>query len=103
MKSQGPQEVSTWKHQPKGERRWEAQIPGFEVAEIAPWREGDETWRGLRAKFPPSIASHSTEQDFYFGEDFLLRCHDYYLDIAGGVAAAHYVYDVVEGGWAAPS
>lgn len=69
---------------------------GFEVAEIAPWRESNETWRGLRAKFPPNVASHSTEQDFYSGEDYLLRRHDYHLDIAGGFAAAHYVSDIAE-------
>jgi hypothetical protein len=71
-------------------------MPGFEVTEIAPRREGDETWRVLRAKFPPQTASHSTEQDFYFGEDFLLRRHDYHVDVAGGFAAAQYVYDIAE-------
>jgi hypothetical protein len=40
-------------------------------------------WRGLRARFPDRIASHSKAQDFYFGEDFLLRRHDYNLEIAG--------------------
>jgi hypothetical protein len=34
-------------------------MPGFEVAEISPWREGGELWRGLRARFPDNIASHS--------------------------------------------
>src|SRR5262249_21174332 len=71
-------------------------MPGFEVTEIEPWGEGDEVWRGLRAKFPSRLASHSAEQDFYFGDDFLLRRHDYHVDIAGGFAAAHYVYDIVE-------
>jgi hypothetical protein len=71
-------------------------LPGFEVAEIAPWHEGRERWRGLRARFPASVASHSTVQDFYFGEDQLLRRHDYSLEIAGGVPIAQYVYDIVE-------
>jgi hypothetical protein len=71
-------------------------LPGFAVAEIAPWREGDELWRGVRATFPPYLASHSPEQEFYFGEDVLLRRHDYHVDVAGGFAAAHYVSDVVE-------
>jgi hypothetical protein len=44
-------------------------MPGFEVAEIAPWQEGAEHWRGLRARFPDPTASHSREQDFYFGDD----------------------------------
>ena len=71
-------------------------MPGFEVTEIPSWREGDEVWRGLRARFPDQIASHSKEQDFYFGDDFLLRRHDYNVEVAGGFPAAQYVYDIVE-------
>ena len=71
-------------------------MPGFEVTEISPWQEGGELWRGLRARFPDNIASHSKEQDFYFGDDFLLRRHDYHVDVAGGFAAAQYVHDIVE-------
>jgi hypothetical protein len=44
---------------------------GFQVAEIEAWQEGAESWRGLRVRFPDEIASHSREQEFYFGEDFL--------------------------------
>jgi hypothetical protein len=47
-------------------------------------------------RFPDEIASHSKEQDFYFGEDFLLRRHDYCVDVAGGFPEAQYVYDIVE-------
>ncbi len=71
-------------------------MPGFEVTEISPWQEGDDLWRGLRARFPDHIASHSSEQDFYFGDDLLLRRHDYHVDVAGGFAAAQYVHDFVE-------
>lgn len=71
-------------------------MPGFEVIEIPPWREGAEKWRGLRARFPDGLASHSKEQDFYFGEDFLLRRHDYFLEVAGGVPVAQYVHEIVE-------
>lgn len=71
-------------------------IPGFEVTEIDPWTEGDELWRGLRVHFPDHIASHSVEQDFYFGPDFLLRRHDYRVDVAGGFPAAQYVHDIVD-------
>jgi hypothetical protein len=63
-------------------------MPGFEVTEISPWQEGGESWRGLRARFPDEIASHSKEQEFYFGDDFLLRRHDYHVDVAGGFPAA---------------
>jgi hypothetical protein len=71
-------------------------MPGFHVTEIEPWKEGSEIWRGLRVRFPSSIASHSAEQEFYFGPDLLLRRHDYWLEIAGGVPIAQYVYDIIE-------
>lgn len=71
-------------------------MPGFSVTEIEPVEENEEKWRGLRATFPMEIASHSTVQDFYFGEDHLLRRHDYHVDVAGGFAAAQYVYDFVK-------
>jgi hypothetical protein len=71
-------------------------MPGFTVAEIAPWQEGNALWRGLRVRFPDDIASHSQEQDFYFDDDFLLRRHDYQVDVAGGFPAAQYVHDFVE-------
>jgi hypothetical protein len=69
-------------------------MPGVEVTEVAPWKEGNETWRVLRAKFPAEWAKHSVEQDFYFGPDLLLRRHDYQVDISGGFKAAQYVYDM---------
>jgi hypothetical protein len=52
-------------------------LPGFEIIEIPSWREGTAKWRRLRARFPDVPASQSKEQDFYFGDDFLLRRHDY--------------------------
>ncbi|MEU6651746.1 hypothetical protein ABZ904_20430 [Streptomyces sp. NPDC046900] len=72
-------------------------MPGMAVHEKEPWAESPtETWRGLRVSFPDGIESHSREQDFYFGDDFLVRRHDYHVDIAGGFAAAHYMYDIAE-------
>jgi hypothetical protein len=47
----------------------------FEVSEIEPIEEGTEQWRGLRVKFPKHIASHCDVQEFYFGDDSLLRRH----------------------------
>jgi len=70
-------------------------MPGCEVTEIDPWVEGDERWHGLRVRLPDQIASHSTEMDFYFGPDLLLRRHDYHVDVAGGFSAAQYVHDIV--------
>jgi hypothetical protein len=65
------------------------------VEEVEPWREGPETWRVLRAHFPGSIETHSQIQDFFFGEDMMLRRHDYSVNIAGGFAAAQLTSDYV--------
>ena len=37
---------------------------------------------------PGSIETHCLVQDFFFGEDLMLRRHDYRVNIAGGFAAA---------------
>jgi hypothetical protein len=71
-------------------------MDGVEVSQIEPWREGAETWQVLRARFPHTIETHSPIQDFFFGEDLLLRRHDYNVDIAGGFAAAQLVFDYIE-------
>jgi len=64
-------------------------MDGVRVEETEPWQEGAETWRVLRAYFPGSIETHSFIQDFFFGEnDFMLRRHDYNVNIAGGFPAA---------------
>ncbi|MGN5380770.1 hypothetical protein ACQ4WX_37650 [Streptomyces lasalocidi] len=74
-------------------------MDGMTVEEKEPWTESPtEHWRHLRVTFPDGIASHSTVQDFYFGDDLLLRRHDYHVDIAGGFAAAQYVTDIEEAG-----
>jgi len=66
---------------------------GVRIEEIEPWQEGAEIWRVLRAYFPGSIETHSLVQDFFFGEDMLLRRHDYNVNIAGGFAAAQLTSD----------
>ena len=63
-------------------------MDGVRVEETEPWRENGETWRVVRAYFPGSIDTHSQVQDFFFGEDLLLRRHDYNVNIAGGFGAA---------------
>ena len=70
-------------------------LPGVTTKEIEPWQEGVELWRRLRVRFPSDIATHCETQDFYFGGDFLLRRHDYSVDVSGGILAAQYVYDYV--------
>jgi hypothetical protein len=69
---------------------------GVQVEEIEPWTEAQETWRVLRASFPDTLATHSTVQDFFFGDDLLLRRHDYNVDVAGGFSAAQLVSDYIE-------
>jgi hypothetical protein len=38
----------------------------METPETESWREGEETWRVLRAYFPGSIETHNLIQDFFF-------------------------------------
>ncbi|WP_028935678.1 hypothetical protein [Pseudonocardia spinosispora] len=64
--------------------------PGVRTSEIEPWQEGDETWRRLQVTFPESIATHSTEQVFYFDDRFLQRRMDYAPRVVGSSPAAHY-------------
>jgi hypothetical protein len=71
-------------------------MPGFSVTEIEGVQENGELWRGLRAGYPAGIESHSTVQDFYVGEDYLVRRHDYHVDVAGGFPGVHYLSDYVE-------
>ena len=71
-------------------------LPGFKTEEVAAWEEEGETWRVLRTTFPEAIESHCPVQDFYFGPDFLLRRHDYHVDISGSFPAAQYVHDIAE-------
>jgi hypothetical protein len=71
-------------------------LEGVSVREIAPVEDDGQTWVGLQAQFPPEIASHSSVQEFYFGNDYLLRRHDYRVEVAGGFPAVQYVYGLVE-------
>lgn len=71
-------------------------LPGMVVTEIDPVLDHGERWRGLQVRYPAGIASHSRQEEFFFGSDFLIRRHDYRVDIAGGFAAQHYVSEIVE-------
>lgn len=70
-------------------------LEGVQTTEIEPWQEQGETWRRLKVKFPPSIATHTVEQTFYIGSDGLFRRHDYDVDVLGNTGA-HYFYDYQE-------
>ncbi|MGW6100679.1 hypothetical protein ACWFRK_41625 [Streptomyces sp. NPDC055157] len=64
--------------------------PGVVVEELEFWREPDEDWRRLRARFPEALATHCLEQVFYYDTAGLLRRHDYAPDVLGGTPAAHF-------------
>ncbi|AWW35985.1 hypothetical protein ADL00_43305 [Streptomyces sp. AS58] len=72
--------------------------PGFRTEELSPVTEAGETWSRLKVTFPEEIATHCREQVFYFGEDGLLRRHDYTAEVINGGPAAHYTYDHAEFG-----
>lgn len=65
-------------------------LPGFETEDLTEWEENGEVWRRLKVTFPESIVGHSREQVSYFGEDGLLRRHDYTVDVMGGASGANY-------------
>jgi hypothetical protein len=67
--------------------------PGFAVTELSPWRENGEAWRPLQASFPKSIPSHTERQVSYFGQDGLLRRHEYTVDVLGGAPGLNYALD----------
>ena len=68
--------------------------PGFEVRELEPWEEGDETWQRIGVTFPSEIHTHCREQTLYFDEQGLLRRHDYTAEVfAGWARAAHYCFN----------
>ena len=68
-------------------------MPGVRTEEISRLEQNGESWRCLQVTLPDGLASHSSVQKFYFGEDFLLRRQDYTLEIAGGCRVAHYVFN----------
>lgn len=70
--------------------------PGFVTEELPPWKEDGEEWRPLKGVFPDNIASHTREQISYFGQDGLLRRHEYVVDIMGGARGLNYAYDYRE-------
>src|SRR3546814_8411589 len=70
-------------------------MPGVQVWDIGPLEEDGELWQGVRVVMPDEIATHSRAQEFYFGDDMLIRRQDYTLDIAGGHRIANYALDIV--------
>ena len=57
---------------------------------IPPPRQGaGELWCRLRVTWPGYLATHSTEQMVYVGDDGLIGRHDYDLEIAGNSRGTH--------------
>src|ERR1700692_4082545 len=71
-------------------------LDGVSVQEVAPVEDGGQRWRGLQARFPAEIARHSTVPEVSFGDDYLVRRHDYRVEVAGAFAAAQYLNDIIE-------
>jgi hypothetical protein len=67
-----------------------------QVWDIEPLEKDGELWRGIRAVLPERFATHSRAQEFYFGDDMLLRRQDYTLDIAGGFKVANYASEFID-------
>nr|WP_249148784.1 hypothetical protein [Bradyrhizobium manausense] len=61
--------------------------PDVAVEELPPWQENRETWRRLRAQFPPDLISLASEHVFYFDDSALQRRTDHDLL---GARVAHY-------------
>jgi hypothetical protein len=64
--------------------------PGVQAREIEPWREAGQTWRRLKVRFPPEIATHSPDQVFYFDICGLQRRLDYVAEVNGSTLVVHY-------------
>ena len=79
--------------------------PGYEIAEVEPWRENGEEWPGLRVRYPDDVPAHSREQHYYFGPDGLIRRNDYTAEVFGRWArATHYCWDYRDyGGFKIPT
>lgn len=71
-------------------------MDGVQVWDIDSLEDDGEAWRGIRVVMPEGIATHSRAQEFYFGEDMLLRRQDYTIDIAGGYRIANYAHGIVD-------
>lgn len=70
--------------------------PGYEVTDLPSLDHDGEALRGINVRFPEGVHSHSREQHFYFGDDGLLRRHEYHVDVWAGTNAAHMLSDYVE-------
>ncbi|PNE37093.1 hypothetical protein [Streptomyces noursei] len=64
--------------------------PGVRAHELEPWHEAGQTWRRLKVRFPPGIATHSPDQVFYFDAFGRQRRMDYVAEVNGSALVGHY-------------
>ncbi|MEU1199214.1 hypothetical protein ABZ446_23730 [Streptomyces sp. NPDC005813] len=72
--------------------------PGFRTEELPPVDVDGEIWNRLKVTFPDHVATHCPEQIFSFGQDGLLRRHDYTAEVINAGPAAHFCFDYKEFG-----
>ncbi|UPK25321.1 hypothetical protein [Bradyrhizobium sp. 195] len=60
--------------------------PDVVIEELSPWQQSTETWRRLRAQFPPHLITLASEQILYFDQSALQRRADHALF---GMKVAH--------------
>lgn len=64
--------------------------PDVQACEIEPWREAGQTWRRLQVRFPPEIATHNSDQVFYFDTLGMQRRMDYIVEVNGSTLVGHW-------------
>ncbi|MET7997005.1 hypothetical protein ABZU76_39630 [Amycolatopsis sp. NPDC005232] len=65
-------------------------LPGVLTEELEPWHAEGHHWRRLHVTFPSYLATHSTQQTFYYDEHGLQRRVDYAPYVLGNLPATHH-------------
>jgi hypothetical protein len=65
----------------------------LESREIAPWTEGEQTWRRLAVTFTKTVANHNADQVFYCDDAFMQRRMDYSPDVTRKPPVAHHTHE----------
>lgn len=74
-------------------------FPGVRTEEIDGYTENGRRFRRLGVTYPPDLATLSTDQVLYIGDDGLVHRRDYRVEIAGNIPVTHYVsaHQIVSG------
>ena len=62
----------------------------LEAREIAPWTEGEQTWRRLAVLFTKTVANHNTDQAFCCDDAHMQRRRDYSPDVTKKPPVPHH-------------